>query len=398
MLIFGMGHYMAIRLRTALPAPLLRSVSARAIGETAALYEAGGVDDMATFDQSLGWFPRALWKPEYTPWAALASDQDSFHDWSIATAVAAMATTKLRIVCEGTDSIRNGPGELLIKLLSLLDLSDGRVVCGIGTGELKQVKPFGYLRKEGLARLDDLLRIIALLLDCDGPISYEGNHWNLKNAYVGTVRKHRPEFWIMGNGPTTKTISAQLANGIVGVAPMGAARPERWAEQVESLTKEIVANDRDPDAFTFGLAFQVLCSDDPNIIENAINSPLMRFHTSIGGRSRQADWRDEGLEPIMPENYHYALHYLPQEQTEEGVHELIAKVPRKMVEKTYIIGNPEECAAQIAQYVDAGCNWLSIWNLLPYTLDPEAAQAHLALDIELCNRIKALADSTAIPV
>jgi hypothetical protein len=48
-------------------------------------------------------------------------------------------------------------------------------------------------------------------------------------------------------------------------------------------------------------------------------------------------------------------------------------------------------AAQITEYVEAGCNWLSIWNLLPYTLDAEAAQAHMALDIELCNRVKASA-------
>jgi phthiodiolone/phenolphthiodiolone dimycocerosates ketoreductase len=83
---------------TALGAHLDRSQAPTMAADIARAYEATGVvDEILTWDQLTSWFPRALWRPDITPMAAISPDPDSFSDPFLLAALAAAATERLGV-------------------------------------------------------------------------------------------------------------------------------------------------------------------------------------------------------------------------------------------------------------------------------------------------------------
>jgi phthiodiolone/phenolphthiodiolone dimycocerosates ketoreductase len=84
--------------------------------------------------------------------------------------LAASATTQLNITTT-PDAVRNGPAELLQQMLTLASATPADVALQLAAGELKQCKPFGWKRSQGLARMEDIFVIVRKLLASDGLIS-----------------------------------------------------------------------------------------------------------------------------------------------------------------------------------------------------------------------------------
>lgn len=375
-------------LRTALPFWGSRAVPVRQLGAFAEALKAGGVDYFWTWDQLTFLFPPSLWTPETTALANEMPDTDSFHDAFISCAVAGVAAPGLGVMIGGTDAIRRGPAELLQTMLSLADLTEGRALCCLAAGEVKQISPFGYNRSEGLARLEDVLRIVKALSECDGPIDYEGNIWKLKKAYVGTIRPQRPEFWAIGAGPKLIDLAARYADGFISVAPNACPTPERYNGHMRKIQDGMEAAERKVDDFGYGLIFEVLCHEDPAVIEAARENRLLKFLAAMNGRLNQKDWVAEGVEPAFPLDWHYALRLLPSEMTLEEANDAIDRVSPKMMEKSFISGSPKEVADQIVEYVHAGVNLIAPADCLPLALGSGVAMESFVRMLKLIELVR----------
>src|SRR5271167_1197728 len=157
---------------TALPFDNHRSTPMPAIGEfTRALHDTGVVDYLWLFDEFSGFFPGKLWSTDYTP-AAEFVDVTSTYDPFVqgAFGLANNPEMSLRLT---TDAVRSSPAELLRKILTLANGTNGKVVCAIGAGELRQTKPYGYKRSEGLKRLEDVFKLMRRLYDEPEPWTEE---------------------------------------------------------------------------------------------------------------------------------------------------------------------------------------------------------------------------------
>ena len=66
----------------------------------------------------------------------------------------------------GTAAVRNGPAELMQKVLRLAAAApNGQVNLLLGAGELRQAKPLAGISRRGLERLEDHFRLLNLLLE-----------------------------------------------------------------------------------------------------------------------------------------------------------------------------------------------------------------------------------------
>jgi phthiodiolone/phenolphthiodiolone dimycocerosates ketoreductase len=353
-------------LKATLPFLNTRGLPLRQLAPFAQSLEANGIDYFWTFDQLTFITPRSLWTPETTPMAKEMVDLDSFHDPWVACAVAATATSDLGLLIGGTDATRRGPAELLQSMLSLADLTEGNAILCVGAGEMKQIVPFGYKRAERLKRLEDTLQLVKLLEECRGPIDYDGMVWQYRDAYIGCIRRHLPEFWTMGGGPKIVELAGKYADGYITVAPSAATTPERFAQHVTEIKKSLTAVGRDPDDFGFGCMFQVFIHDDPNALEAVIDHPVIKWYAAIAGRLNQADWLAEGIQPLFPLDWHYALKCLPSTVSAEEANSIISRVTPEMVRKSFLHGTPEQVAEQIAPYVDAGMNLMAPADCSPW--------------------------------
>ena len=99
------------------------------------------------------------------------------------------------------------------------DLSDGRLVLGLGAGwNEREHNDFGvpfYDRKTRFDMLEDALEMTTRLFNSDEPVSYEGKHFSLNNVVLlpRPERPGGPPILIGGKGPKrTLPLTAKYAN------------------------------------------------------------------------------------------------------------------------------------------------------------------------------------------
>ncbi|HVW31136.1 MAG TPA: LLM class flavin-dependent oxidoreductase [Acidimicrobiia bacterium] len=353
----------------------------------AVLEASGAVDFFQTWDQLTGWWPRALWHPHHSPLAGLAGDPDSFHDAFVLGAIAAGATERMGLALS-TDSIRRGPVELLQAMLSLSQAVDGRAIFMIGAGEAKQIRPFGYRRSEGLDRMRELFRVTRLLLDADGPIDYDGPFVTLRQGWIGAANQHPPEIWGVGGGPQLFDLAVGSAAGLATAVPAAFPYPEQYEVHVRTVKQLLEAAGRDPETFGFGVWACALVHKDEAVIRAAFDNPLLRFYGAVGGRLEQTAWEREGVEPVFPPDWHYALKLLPSQLSGAEAQSIVDRATPKMVAKSFLWGTPASVAGQLRDFVEAGANWVTILDFLPAVRPLEESFSALARSIEICRLLK----------
>jgi phthiodiolone/phenolphthiodiolone dimycocerosates ketoreductase len=379
---------MTTEVKTMIGTFLDRHFSPRMAGEMAQAFEASGVVDYYQgWDQLVAWWPNALWRPDITPLASVMKNCDSLADSFTLATIAAAATRNLGIATT-TDSIRRGPAELMQTMLTLAHATEGKAIFQIGAGELKQARPFGWKRSEGLARMEDMFKLFRLLWEAEEPFDFEGNCWTYKKAWLGTTRPYKPQVWAMGGGPKLFDLAIRYADGIQTIAPFVFSTAEQWGKHVHWMKQELERHGRDPEEFGFGMWFMVMAHEDRELIERALTNPLNAWMAAVFGRLNQRDWAAEGIEPVFPPDWHYSLKLLPHDWTSEQVEGVVAKVSRPMVEKSFVIGTPEEVAAHVRAYVDAGATHVMMLDWVGTTLPVDQAESVLGRTIEMCRLVK----------
>jgi phthiodiolone/phenolphthiodiolone dimycocerosates ketoreductase len=347
-----------------------------------------GVDGVAMADQLQNFLPPSLWTAANAPIAEWWSDMDSVDDAFTMAAFmyASIPGANLTLL---TDSIRNGPAQLVHAMLTLADITEGRVTFQVGAGEMKQCNPFGWKRSEGLSRLEDLFEIFTKFMSSDEPISHQGNHWTLDRAFLGAAKPHRPTLWGLGSGPRILDLSTSHADGLCSAAPCSWPTPEHAAAAIAGIKEDVARKGRDPDAYRIGLVCPVMIHDDEDVLDRAFDNPIVRWTTAIFGRTQPEDWRREGEEPAVPEGWTYYLRMKPHDTPQSFVDDVLAKSTRRMAELGFIWGDAANVAAQLQAYVDAGVDWICPADYLPLVLDPADAAGSLPRTIDVCERLKA---------
>jgi F420-dependent oxidoreductase-like protein len=129
-----------------------------------------------------------------------------YEAWTALTYLAAV-TRRVRVGTLVTSITHRHPA-LMAKIISSLDhMSGGRVEVGIGAGwnEEEHIR-FGFSYPplaERFDRLEEYLSVLDLLLEGDGPVSYQGRFYSLDDAYCNPppVQRPRPPLTVGGKGP-----------------------------------------------------------------------------------------------------------------------------------------------------------------------------------------------------
>lgn len=341
-----------------------------------ALQDSGVVDFMSQSTQMGSFIPRQLWRPENAPMAAMMRDPDSLQDAFLMTAYAHAAAPELGISLL-TDGLRIGPAQLTQMLLTLAHMSEGRMLVNVGGGEIKQTKPFGYRRSRGIKSLEDFARIFAAFWESDGPFDYAGHHWTMEQAFLGSARPFRPRIHAMGSGPMLTDVATSYCDGLSSAAPCAWGSPEEAAEVIAGLRREVERKGRDPEAFTFGIFCPVLIHEDENVLDAALDNPIVRWIAATFGRILGSDWAKTGLASPTPEGWAYFKDFLPKATPDAFIEDVLSKTTRAHAETGYLWGTPEQVAAKLLAYAEAGVSFVAPADYLPVVCDPEDAAQSL---------------------
>jgi phthiodiolone/phenolphthiodiolone dimycocerosates ketoreductase len=375
--------------QTSIPLVTDRHFPIEVFGQGIKTIEASGVvDTVQMWDQMTGWTPRCLWTPERVSMARVQPDLDSFPDWFPMLGYAAAIAPNLNYVLS-LDSIRRAPAELVQSMLTVANITKGKATFHLGAGEIKQIQPFGHDGKQKMGRHEDFYRIFdAFRSNNTTPVSFQGKHTRLDQAWLGSARPYIPKLWGLGGGPKVVDLATSYADGFATMGVMVWSSPGHTRAEIAAFKERLATKGRDPEAFGFGAYMPCLLHEDASLIDRALDHELSRWHATIWGRINQGDWEKEGLPAPMGKDWHYANHLLPMRIGEREAREMMSRTTRRHVEKSYLYGTPAQVAAQIQPFVDAGVTWVGILDVMPALLQPEEAMGAIHRSIEVCRLLK----------
>jgi phthiodiolone/phenolphthiodiolone dimycocerosates ketoreductase len=363
--------------------------------QAAMLHASGLVDYVQTYDQVSGFFPRSLWNARNAPLAGVLPDLDSQHDPFALSTYLLACNPEAGLICS-TDAVRRGPVELAQTLLSWSTMTTGKVMLQMGAGEVRQLSPGGWKRAWGLPRLEDQLKMWHAIWDgADSPVTLEGTNWNLKDAFLGSARPaNRPALWTLGGGPKLIDLTTSYADGVNVAIPGVQSRADEYGEWIVTLRKDVANKDRDPDSFSFGGWPVMLVHDDENVIDRALDNPLIRWVAAIWGRFNNREWEREGVTSAFPEDWHYSVQFRPMALSDTDAQEILSRTTREMAEKAVLWGTPAQVAEQIQPFVDRGVSWLSLTDFLPMVLEQDDAARWPERTLEVARILKSTQAAT----
>lgn len=173
---------------------------------------------------------------------------------------AAAATSRMRLGTLVTSPNFRHPVTLAKELISLDDISDGRVTLGVGAGgngfDATALGQEPWSPRERADRFAEFVALLDRLLTEDA-VSYEGMHYSADEArnIPGCVQRPRLPFAVAATGPRGLKLAARygqawVTTGDPKVSNGGGTSDESWAAvrgQIERLAKACVDQGRDVD-------------------------------------------------------------------------------------------------------------------------------------------------------
>jgi len=164
-----------------------------------------------------------------------------------ALAVAAAATTRLRV---GTMVLNNDFRHpvLLAREAATLDvLSDGRLELGLGAGHMQsEYEQVGLAFDPGatrVERLEEAVVIVKRLLEGE-PVTFSGRHYRVTGHTIHPrpIQRPRPPVFIGGNAPRLLTVAAREADivGLTGITFRGGGKEPDVSDFRASVVDERV--------------------------------------------------------------------------------------------------------------------------------------------------------------
>jgi len=187
-----------------------------------------------------------------------AADESGVHSMWTSEAWGRDAFTLLALVADRTKHIQLGtsivnvysrsPAALAQHFATLDEVSEGRMIIGLGTSGAQVIEHFhGVPFRRGLRRLREYVEIINALIAGE-PLNYEGEIFSLKRGFTlrfETVRKHIP-IYLATLSPASDRQTARIADGWIPIwTPV-----DKVGEEIRQLRETAAKAGRDPESIT----------------------------------------------------------------------------------------------------------------------------------------------------
>ncbi len=238
---------------------------------------------------------------------------------------------------------------LLAKMIATFDaMSGGRICVNLIAGQAETelaAEGITYAKEDRYALMDEEVEILKALWTADGPLDFEGRFHKLEGASITPkpVQRPHPRFYLGGGSEDAWNLSAKHSD----VHLFWGDLPERIAENIADIRARAAEHGR-ADDIGFGMRLQIICRESEaealeaadrlirDMPEAAREMLKRRTQTSMANRRVQQLAAEKGLW-IAPHLWTGLTRFRPG----AGI---------------AVVGNPEQCAATLQRFIDAGCH------------------------------------------
>jgi phthiodiolone/phenolphthiodiolone dimycocerosates ketoreductase len=300
-------------------------------------------------DHLVSFWPDSIWTPEFTDLAEVSHSPHRYLDAVPLAGAVAASTTTARIATSVLDTVRRHPVMLAQSALTLSHLSGGRFVLGLGAGEKENLEPYGFPDARRVGRFEEAVRLIRALWASEGPLDWDGEHFQLHDARLDAELHPSgpPPIWIGANGPRMLSLVGQHGDGWW---PTGSEGPEAYGAKLAVIREAAERAGRDPDAIVAAKMVVCLIGEEDELAE-ALEQPLVKsLVLQVTAEALRAHGHDHPMGP----DWQGIQDIDPRVLTRERLLELFERVDPRAVLSVVPHGTPREVAAQVAAFGEAG--------------------------------------------
>lgn len=295
-----------------------------------------------------------VWFPDHLLYPDLMHSPDC---WTVMTA----AMTRTRRLVFGTavsDPHRYHPAVLAQRLATMDQLSRGRLILGLGSGEAMNLDPFGIPWDRRVGRMRESLQVLRGLLDSNEPFTFEGDFFTLNRARLGVTpfRGRRIPIYLAALGPMMQKLCGRFADGWLPVsipashyreycAPIDEAAKGRPIEKVAVVCAALTRHPERTLAmmrkFSLGLVW-------PPVLE--------RMGQPLEPPGHLADFHYQYVNPC-------------DDASRRRFEEFQEWLPHDVIEKFVVLGDVDQVIEAVTGYAKAGADHIKLVNA---STDPTA--------------------------
>jgi 5,10-methylenetetrahydromethanopterin reductase len=256
----------------------------------------------------------------------------------------ATATHRVELVTGVVNPYTRHPALLAMSFATLDEVSQGRAVIGLGSGERHQIEgQMGYGAFKPVTAVKEAVEIIEAMLS-GAPVQYRGAVFTADGVRLG-FRPRRPRLPLVlaAVGPKMCALAGRVADAVYfpQTSPLYVREATGW---VRAAARE---QGRAPDAVEIAAMIIMSVSADPARARHGARALLGLLLTVPEG---ETILEKNGLDPAGAARVREAL-------AQGGLRVMAGAVTDEMVARLAIAGTPAECRAGLEALVEAGVTY-----------------------------------------
>jgi probable F420-dependent oxidoreductase len=197
---------------------------------------------------------------------------------------AAASNPRLGLGCAVLLSTFHSPVHLAKSLLTIDQLSRGRLEIGVATGATKgrQMLAYGVRAEDVGRRFEEGIRLMQALWT-QPTVNFAGEFWQVEDAAFEPkpFQKPRPPLWFGGHSPKALRRAVALGDGFFGA---GSQTTQAFAAQVDVVRNALAVAGRDPGSFKLAKRVYTAIDDDTGKARERVAAAFAELGRYSGGQ------------------------------------------------------------------------------------------------------------------
>jgi alkanesulfonate monooxygenase SsuD/methylene tetrahydromethanopterin reductase-like flavin-dependent oxidoreductase (luciferase family) len=268
---------------------------------------------------------------------------DAGRSATVTAAAVIAATERAQVGTYIVNAYAREPWMTGIEARDLNEISQGRFVLGVGTGNLHFNDLYmGINSKRSQAKMRDFIQIVRAVVrgSAGERVRYQGDVHRIRWRATFEPTSPPPPVYMSASGPNMVRIAGEVSDG-VGIGIMSSVEFVRDIVKPNARAGAEEAG-RNPDDLVFPTAATISINEDVEAARNASRAAICKLYHPIPHPYYDSQLRQLGFSEFADQ----ATQLMPAGKLAEAM----ALVPDEVVDTMTITGNLEQCAARIASY------------------------------------------------
>ena len=268
-------------------------------------------------------------------------------DAIVPMAAFAATTTKIKIASGVTNNWTRNIGLLAATFLTLDDLAQDRIICGIGAWWDPLASKVGINRRKPLSAMRETVEVLRKLLNLEN-VTHDGEFHYLDGVQLDVVHGRKEPrnvpIYIGATGMKMMEMTGEVADGVCMNYLVHPSYNLRAVEALEKGAKKVGKTIDDIDRPQL-----MICSVDHDRAK-ALDKARFMMTQYLGQQPHLM--KASGVKQELLDDIHQVLSW---PATDEEIRSAMHLVPDDVVQMATASGSPAEVKAKVREYVDNGC-------------------------------------------